>query len=78
METEVSKEDLEAWRHHPVTQAVFNSLQQQIREASHNWSVGQYLRQEPLEQAGVLGRIAAYRALIEIEIEDIQGSQNDE
>jgi uncharacterized membrane protein YhfC len=74
---EISQEDFSAWKQHPVTRVVFQALQAQIAEQSQRWSEGQFLRQPPEEQAGTLGRIAGYRAVIELELEDIEGNLND-
>lgn len=67
-----------AWKRHPVTQAVLRALETQIQEACLLWSRGTFLRQTPEEQAGMLGRIAGYRAVIELEYQELQGIINDE
>lgn len=77
MELEVSKEQFEEWRHHPVTVAVFTCLELQEREAQQLWLNGEYLK-DRIYEAGTMGRLQGYRAIREMTFQEMAGILHDE
>jgi hypothetical protein len=69
---EISPEQFAEWRQHPVTQQVFRSLELQCQEQMLRWSQGEFHLKGRDFEAGILGRMAGYRAVIGIEHGDLQ------
>ena len=75
---ELSKEAFLEWEAHPVTVEVRRVLADQIQAAKDMWASGNLMRQSPEEtvrnEAGMMGRIAAYQSLIEFDHDEYLGS----
>jgi hypothetical protein len=67
---EMDKEAFLEWEAHPVTQAVKGLLASQVEECKARWAQGDFVGQ-PLQEAGILGRIGGYNAIINLEREEL-------
>lgn len=67
----VSPEQFLEWKNHPVTQAVFLALEAQCQEQMQRWSQGEFHLKGRDFEAGILGRMAGYRAVINLEHGDL-------
>ena len=67
-----------AWKAHPVTREVFQALELRIQTLCQQWSRGEFIVKSRDEEAGHLGTIAAYRDILELDYQTLQGILHDE
>ena len=74
---EITKEAFLEWEAHPVTQALREGLLLQVKQVKDRWAEGAYLKNTAQEtvvnEIGVMGRISAYKALVDMDFEELQG-----
>ena len=68
----ISKSDFIDWKSHPVTKEVFSSITERIRQLQEELggSAGESVRQDAMK----VGAIQACRDILELNIEDMEGS----
>ena len=73
---EITQEAFLEWAHHPVTELVKRALHQQVEEVKERWSrrtlFNQLDSQTLITQADALGKVDAYRSLIELDYEGLK------
>ena len=70
----VTKDDFLDWKKNPVTQAFFHSLVEKINLGATELSYG--AGNDPKEDRFKCGILHAYRAILEIEIDEIEGASD--
>lgn len=68
----MQESDFNEWKQHPVTRELLKLFEEEIAEQGRQWSRGAFLNNRE-EEVGVLGRVAGYYALIELQWEDVSG-----
>ena len=71
----VSSDEVDAWKEHPVTKAVFDMLERRMYELQAEWANGKFLSENPsvtqLQNAKAVGALEVYRELYTLNEEDI-------